>query len=567
MPIPPANWTVRRARAERLRNRAVGIGEVQIIALAAITVSLSALAHYYKWGQILLSGDAVAHINIARRVFDSRTPGLQQLGTVWLPLQHLLTIPFIISDAGWSSGVGGAIPSMAAYVFGTLGMFRLVRSGMAWVGAQEGPARVAAWIAAVVFAANPNLMYLQTTALNEPLSLALLIWATAFFTDFAHFALQGENDEAARHLTWSGWLLLCAMLVRYDAWFYAAMFALAAIVVVIVASRSRLRRSLLGGLGRSLATFILINAIAPTIWLAYNAYIWGNPLEFATGQYSAKAIEQHSRRPGDPHHPGWNSPYVAGLHFLRNATLTVGETRRDPRANSSLMEKTWLFMGVAVVVVIIALARGHIPWLLLWLPVPFYAMSIAWGDIPIFIPQWWPFSYYNTRYGLQLLPAFAVSAAVLVYYAMARDRSTAWRVAVPTIVLAFVAASYAYEWKNVPISLREIRANGGARYAVDGRLGSVLEKIPPSDTLLMYLGDHGGALERAAIPLKRTINEGTFRTWDTALQAPAANAEFVIAGSSDPVAQAIQQHPENLELLMVVQAHGSSPVRIYRSTR
>ena len=46
----------------------------------------------------MLYGDAVAHINIARRVFDSRTPGLLQLGTVWLPLPHLLMIPFLISD-------------------------------------------------------------------------------------------------------------------------------------------------------------------------------------------------------------------------------------------------------------------------------------------------------------------------------------------------------------------------------------------------------------------------------------------------------------------------------------
>ncbi len=29
----------------------------------------------------------------------------------------------------------------------------------------------------------------------------------------------------------------------------------------------------------------------------------------------------------------------------------------------------------------------------------------------------------------------------------------------------------------------------------------------------MYLGDHVGALQRAAIPLSRTINEGNHRPW------------------------------------------------------
>ena len=89
----------------------------------------------------MLYGDAVAHINIARRVFDSRTPGLLQLGTVWLPLPHLLMIPFLISDDLWRSGVGGAIPSMVAYVFGVIGVFRLTtpRDGdpTAWLAAES----------------------------------------------------------------------------------------------------------------------------------------------------------------------------------------------------------------------------------------------------------------------------------------------------------------------------------------------------------------------------------------------------------------------------------------------
>src|ERR1700704_3034268 len=95
--------------------------------LAGITaaISVGALIFYYHQGAILLYGDAVAHINIARRVFDSRTPGLLQLGTVWLPLPHLLDIPFIVNDRMWQTGLGASIPSMLAYVAGALGIYRL----------------------------------------------------------------------------------------------------------------------------------------------------------------------------------------------------------------------------------------------------------------------------------------------------------------------------------------------------------------------------------------------------------------------------------------------------------
>src|SRR3981189_4003727 len=101
--------------------------DLKLLAALASAVSLFSFLYYFQHGEILLYGDAIAHINIARRVFDSQTPGLLQLGTVWLPLPHLLMIPFIFSDALWRSGAGGSIPSMIAYVLGVMGIFRLVR--------------------------------------------------------------------------------------------------------------------------------------------------------------------------------------------------------------------------------------------------------------------------------------------------------------------------------------------------------------------------------------------------------------------------------------------------------
>src|ERR1700686_3136742 len=88
------------------------------VAGVAVLVSLFSFLYYLQRGDLLLYGDAVAHINIARRVFDSQTPGLLQLGTVWLPLPHLLMIPFIFSDAMWRSGIAGSIPSMVSYALG-----------------------------------------------------------------------------------------------------------------------------------------------------------------------------------------------------------------------------------------------------------------------------------------------------------------------------------------------------------------------------------------------------------------------------------------------------------------
>src|ERR1700753_1930048 len=105
--------------------------DLLLLTRLAAVISFGALTFYFHQGAILLYGDAAAHINIARRVFDSRTPGLLQLGTVWLPLPHLLMIPFIFSDWLWQTGMGGSIPSLVAYIFAVVGVFRLTRALLA----------------------------------------------------------------------------------------------------------------------------------------------------------------------------------------------------------------------------------------------------------------------------------------------------------------------------------------------------------------------------------------------------------------------------------------------------
>src|SRR5215467_8877722 len=79
--------------------------ETALVAQFAACVSFISFVYYFQHGGLLLYGDAVAHINIARRVFDSRTPGLLQLSTVWLPLPPVLMIPFLVFDSAWQSRI------------------------------------------------------------------------------------------------------------------------------------------------------------------------------------------------------------------------------------------------------------------------------------------------------------------------------------------------------------------------------------------------------------------------------------------------------------------------------
>jgi hypothetical protein len=556
--------------------------DIEIVRLVwlAIFVSVFSFLFYYRHGDVLLYGDAVAHINIARRVFDSKTPGLLQLGTVWLPLPHLLIMPFILSKQMWQSGSGGSIPSMAGFVFGVLGIFRLVRTAFMRDGEVDAPAKIGAWAAAAIYAANPNLIYMQGTAMGESLYLAFFIWAVLYFAEFAR-----GGAKASRALTKCGLCLFAACLTRYDGWFLTVVLVVGAGVVTLRSpSFDKLRTGFLAkdaknGAPKSLvlkslpssrtllAKFVLLAAAGPVLWLAYNSIVYRDPLEFARGPYSAKAIEQKTATVN----PAKGNPVAAGSYFLKAAELNVSE--------ANWLGRLWLALALLGSLVAAFRGRGRIA-LLLWAPLPFYALSIAYGSVPIFVPPWWPFSHYNLRYGLQLLPAFAVFVPLGIGFVVQSainvtriESSSKWaQVAAWGGVLALVIASYAAIWRAEPICYREAAANMRGRVALDGQLAGWIKSLPADSTLLMFLGEHAGALEQGGIPLQRVINEGNHRVWvrpvdpeglwERALADPAAYADYAIGFEGDPVWKAAEDR--HLKALVEIHTTGQSPAVIFQ---
>lgn len=508
--------------------------------LTAISAALSvgALIFYYHQGAILLYGDAVAHIHIARRVFDSRTPGLFQLGTVWLPLPHLLDIPFIVNDRLWQTGLGASIPSMIAYVAGTLGLFRLVR------GLASG---AAAWIAALIYALNPNLLYIQSTAMGEALYLALFVWSAVYFAEFVEQA-RDVADQAGKSLKKCGLMVSAAMLVRYDGWFLAAVIGASAAVLLW-----RLR-PYTPQLRRGLRNFLLLTGSTAAVFLLYNQIVFDNALEFANGPYSARAIQERSKTTTMPSYPGENSSRDATLQFLKVSRLNMAQGRPE-----------FLLLNGAFIALLGSLyfARRYLSWALLWTPLPFYVLCIAWGSVPVYHPDWWPFSYYNVRYGLQLLPAVAVFAALGCELLINFFRT---RYVVAVAALA-IAASYYSVWHTTPICLREAQVNGSDRMTLDLQLAQKLKAFPPSATLMMNCGAHPGATQLADMPLRRVLCESSNRLWKAALKQPSRSADYIIAFPGDEVARAVHDFPQELETVATIGTPSQPKALIYRSTQ
>jgi hypothetical protein len=542
--------------------------------------SLIAFLWYFRHNQVLLYGDAVAHINIARRVFDSRTPELKQLGTVWLPLPHLLIIPFIFSDWSWQTGFGGSWPFMIAYVAGVVGIFRLVRDGVAPAsrrlsrgrpahgedesGESSWSARVAPWFAALIFATNPSLLYMQSTAMTETLYLALFIWAVVFLADFVRqrrSADLAEQTKAGGSLVWCGICLALSMLTRYDGWFAAGVFSILVLVMLVRPPHPEPAPERQPRFRRAVIIFAALVVAVPAFWFAYNAAIYGDPLDFARGPYSARGIEQRTSKPGEARHPGYHSLSTAAIYFVKSAELNQTE---------GPLEKPWLALAAAGIVLLLIYYRRLGVWFLLLVPLPFYALSIAYGGVPIFVPVWWPFSFYNVRYGLQLLPAFAVFVALLLYWGLQRIPHQRWQITAAIATFAFVGVSYGCAWHAQPICLQEAVANARTRVAFERNLAEYLRLLPPISTFVMYTGAHVGALQDAGIHLSRVIHEGNHGDpriwgkegmWQHALADPAKYADYAIGFDDDEVTKSAEAH--HYPALLVIHTVGQPAATIF----
>jgi hypothetical protein len=529
-----------------IENR-IGRGERLVVLAFCTAASLAAIAWSWRNHAMLNYGDAVAHLHIARRVFDSHRPGLSQLGSVWLPLPHLLMIPFVAVYAWWANGIAGLIPSALAWMAACYGLYKLARRWLSLAPAS---------IALAFFALNPNLLYLQTTGMTEPLFVCEMVWTALWLVEWR---ASIDQPALARHNTRLLWLialaLIFAVFTRYDGWIMA-LLAWTAIGIVL------LRHGRLGSPSFWLASLVVV--AAPIIWFVYNAVVFGDWLDFARGPYSALAIELRTATPGEgPPHPGWHNPWVSLLFFVKAAELDAAAASwGNTLLSVSLFGVIWAWL--------IARRRVFAWTLLLWLPVPFYAYSVAFGSVPIFLPVWWPHSYYNTRYGLELLPAFALGLGFAAGFLLAAVRGFKVRASpVATGLMVVIVAVNAFAvLRQYPLVYVEGTRNIEARQSFEIEIPPAMRALlatHPGGPVLMNTSVYPQIVAFSGIPLRQTINESDMEFYAEALAAPAERAAVVLAFDGDQIDQAVKAHPAGLRQVGRFASPGQSPATLYVS--
>jgi hypothetical protein len=286
-----------------------------IIVFLAVGTGLVFASYLYSIDTLALLyySDSVSHLVRARQLVDNSSPGLHQLGTVWLPLPHIMLLPFSLVDLLFKTGFAGTFVSLPSIAITAMVLYRIIKE-------QTDNSRIA-FLGACLFFLNPNILYLGITAMTEALFMLFFVISAYYFQRYSFSNLfpsswqehtiikssahNASIDEANQTIgskykfIISNSILKCsffvalATLCRYEAWPIPVLLA-----IIIIFSLMRVRsidkspqasvfkRQLVVGI---ICTIVSFSGIV--IWISYNWIYQSSPLEFLVSPYYSAASQ------------------------------------------------------------------------------------------------------------------------------------------------------------------------------------------------------------------------------------------------------------------------------------
>ncbi len=463
---------------------------VFILIFALSIISIFTFIWFYQNGMSLLYNDARSHLDIGRRVVEGLKPGLAQLGSVWLPLPHILMMPTIWNSFMWHSGLSGAVVSMISFVVtGMLVYFFLNKLGVGLYSRVFG---------SFIFAANLNILYLQSTAMTE-----ILLMAT--MTAGAYYFLLWSEKEEIFDLIKSAFFIMLSTLVRYDGWF---LFMFSAGLIVLLLIKKKSYKKLTG----TVIFFSTLAGLGVFLWFLWNLLIFSDPLYFAFGPFSAHAQQEQLEAAGE-------------LLTKGNILLSIKVYTYAVFYNSYTVIAFAGLLGL-ILFLLDKTKKTEIKISILTLIAPFIFNIIALflGHSVLFINGISGDNWFNVRYGLMLAPAIAVFSGYLM------DKLKSFRFAILGIVLFVIFFAFV----NFDVVTLEDALYGSSGKNVT-EVSSWLKDNASEEEgfVLISAASHDAIIFTSGMPMKRFIHEGTGDYWDSAVKAPEKWARWVIVRTHD----------------------------------
>ncbi len=463
--------------------------------IPAILFVLSGIAVYYFLyfylnGMGLAYNDARSHLDIGRRVVEGLKPGLAQIGSVWLPLPHLLMLPTVWNDFMWHSGLSGALVSMVSFIATGIIIFLFLK--------ELGAGIIGRLIGTAVFVANINILYLQSTAMTEMLLLATM-------TAGAYELLLWFKKDNVLNLVKSAFWVMLSTLVRYDGWF---LLIFATLLISIEVFRKKGYKVTEG----VIILFVTLAGFGIFLWFMWNLLIFRDPLYFMFGPYSAHTQQEQLEIAG-------NLATKGNLLFSIKVFLY------------SVAYNCNTFISILGVVGVLALwldkklkTSLKIAATALLAPIIFNILSLYLGQSVLFIQGLSGNTWFNARYGIMAMPSIAIFVGYLIHKASN----------LKYVIIGLMAFVLFFSFANSDsVTIDDARVGSSQKNVteVSGWLNKNAKDKP--GFVLISAASHDAIIFSSGLPMKKFIHEGTGKYWESATTMPDQWARWIVMRTYD----------------------------------
>jgi hypothetical protein len=372
---------------------------------------------------------------------------------------------------------------------------------------------LAAFFAFLVFACNPNVLYMQATPMTEIPLIMFFILSTYYFIRFI------KKDTEMLSLVAAAFFGFCATLSRYDGWFLVLFEAM---ILFLMYFPRKLSFTKLTG---RLVFFSTLAFFGIAIWMVWDYLILGDPFYFTNSQFSAKTQQESWYLRGEL--PSYHNLFSAISYYFVTGMSNSGVFIFFM---SILGFFTYLFKERGIKKLFISL--------LLMVPFIFYVITLYIGQSIIFIPHLTPVSFewrlFNVRYGLMVIPAVAAFLGYLFYRSSLKARG---------IILLFFVLQFGLYLSGYSkiISLEDGTHGLSSAKKVDAQYW-MAENY---DSGLVLIDDYARSISvtRSQVPMQNIIYIGNKPYWEESLKTPEKYAQWIVMQKDDSVWQSIIDDP------------------------
>ena len=463
---------------------------VFFVTLILSAISVASFIYYYKNGLGLSYNDARSHLDIGRRVVEGLKPGLAQIGSVWLPLPHLLMVPTIWNDFMWHTGLSGALQSMVSFVATGVLIYKfLERLNVKMFGRL---------IAVFVFVANINVLYMQSTAMTELLLLATLMAGIYYFVGW-------HQTDNTLDLVKSAFYVMLSSLIRYEGWF---LVGFAALILIITTLKKRGYKAAEG----AAILFLTLAGVGVFLWFVWNQLIFKDALYFILWPFSAHAQQQQLADAGN-------------LNTKGNALFSLKVYLYALIYNSYAFT---FFLGL-IGALLFAFDKKIKPMVrfassTLFAAFIFNVLALYLGFSVLFIQGLSGNTWFNVRYGLMMMPPVAIFIGYLA------DRAKNFKLVIFGL-LVFVSF---FAFANADAVTIDDARVGSSQKNVSEVSGWLHDNAMNKDGfVLISAASHDAIIFSSGLPLSKFIHEGTGAYWTSAMTTPDRWARWIVMRTND----------------------------------